>query len=785
MALKLIDWLWLIPGLPLLGAALNGLLGPRAGKSFVRVMALVGPSAAFLIAMLLFLSMVRDDRMVVVRGDPSELSELAVSMELDGWRLVPEGTGELWRVIGGPEQPAPDTVAAAVQGHGFSLHQPGQSSWTRSVEVGLGGEVAPRAWGSDLGPWISVGGFEVRWSLLLDRLSVILVLVITGVGSLIHLYSTSYMDGEETGGYARYFCYLNMFVGAMLILVLARDLLVMFIGWEGVGLCSYLLIGFHYQDPDNAACGTKAFVVNRIGDVGFVLGMLTLLALLRQAALPGHTFGLDTVRLNEVFDASRGSAILAVPQAAYWQGLACLLLFIGATGKSAQLPLHLWLPDAMAGPTPVSALIHAATMVTAGVYMICRLSHVFVGAAVFGVPVLSIVAVVGVLTAFYAATCAIAQDDIKRVLAWSTISQLGYMFVGVGAAAFGGAVFHLVTHAFFKALLFLGAGSVIHACHSQSMRQMGGLRHAMPTTFLTMTIGALALAGVAPLCGFFSKDMILYEVLVRANMDGSTHLAWLGIYFLGLVTAALTAVYTLRMVGMTFLGEYRGHGHPHESPQAMTLPLAVLAVMSIVAGLFGFPHVVSHLLHLPPLPDLPHFVSAAVAHGHTPSAAVAAAAPSAADPAAVRHMVEMLEWQGLGFGLVVALVCAFAAWRHWRNDPARLVWERPIGWLAGLKDLLFNAWYYDEGLNRRLAQPVTKTTAESLWRWVDDETIDRGLVDGTGRVGLELSNLVRASQTGRLSRYAGYLALGAVGLPVLAIFTSRLLQALGLGGAGH
>ena len=790
MALKLMSWLWLIPALPLLGSILNGALGKRLGKGFVRVVGLAMPMTAFFLSLVVFFGLVHEDQAVVVRGQAEELDQLRAELRLEGWLAHSEAQGSLLRVsapatsllgelaglVRGPAL-LPEQVRDFVGSRGFVVRAPGAPSdpalGERGLEVGWARDVAPRAFGCDLGSWIKVGQFEVRWSLLVDRLSVLLLLVITGVGSLIHLYSTSYMDGEESGGYARYFSYLNLFLSAMLVLVMARDLLVLFIGWEGVGLCSYLLIGFHYQDRDNAACGTKAFVVNRIGDVGFVLGMLTLLVLVREVS-PGQTFGLDTVRLNELF--KTGLIQNAVPDAAYWQGLACLLLFIGATGKSAQLPLHLWLPDAMAGPTPVSALIHAATMVTAGVYMISRLSHVFLGATVFGgVEVLTIVAVVGVLTAFYAATSAIAQDDIKRVLAWSTISQLGYMFVGVGAAAFGGAVFHLVTHAFFKALLFLGAGSVIHACHTQSMRQMGGLRHAMPWTFMTMTAGALALAGVFPLCGFFSKDLILYEVLVKGDQSR----VWLGIYFLGAVTAGLTAIYSLRLIGLTFLGEYRGTGHPHESPQPMVAPLAVLGLATCVAGLLGIPHVVAHL----PV-DLPGFVGAVVVP--SPSGAALAGALEATAREETAHHLHQLEWIGLGVGLVIALVCAGVGFVTWKGDPRRVPWEQPVGLMAGLKRFLLDAWHYDEAINRRIVQPATLAAADSLWRWVDDETIDRGLVDGTGRVGGELSNLVRASQTGRLSRYAGYFVLGAVGLPLLAIFTSTLLRAvLGLGGAGH
>ena len=814
-----IAWLWLIPFLPLLGAALNGLLGRRLGKGFVSLVATVLPGAAFIVSLALFAGLLLEDRAILVRANPGDLmlAESAlqsgagvdqdrrwvVDLELPPAELPRDGraspaehawAGAVLRVSPPPARnllfemagllatPALDeeAVREAVATAGLQVRPAGATGPLESgqAEVGWAGEVAPRSYGCTLGTWIQVGQFQIEWALLVDRLSVILLLVITGVGTLIHVYSTSYMEGEDPGGFARYFCYLNLFVAMMLVLVLGRDLFVLFIGWEGVGLCSYLLIGFHYQDRDNAACGSKAFIVNRIGDLGFVLGMFGLLVLVRQVTAPGESFGLDMVRLNQLF---RDGAIHAAPDAAYWRGLACLLLFVGATGKSAQIPLQLWLPDAMAGPTPVSALIHAATMVTAGVYMIARLSFVYgpsplvpgdVGAVVAGIPVLSIIALVGVLTAFYAATSALGQDDIKRVLAYSTISQLGYMFVGVGAMAFGGAVFHLVTHAFFKALLFLGAGSVIHACHTQSMRQMGGLREYMPTTSLTMIVGALALAGVFPLAGFFSKDLILYEVLVRGNVENSFRGAWMAIYFLGAVTAALTAVYTMRMIGLTFLGSYRGSGHPHESPRAMTGPLVALAVLTALAGLLGVPHVWAHLRW-----DLPEFLGAVVARSPSAGAALGALADSARLEQ-VQHDLHYLEWWGLGVGLALAFLFAGFGWWQWRGDPARIGWENPAGALRRLRDFLANAWYYDESVNKRLAQPVAKETATALWRWVDDETVDRQLVDGTGRVGLELSNLARAAQTGRLSSYAAYLILGAVGIGLLAIFVNPLLQAL-------
>ena len=639
-----------------------------------------------------------------------------------------------------------------------------------------------------LAEWISFGGFTSNFDFVLDRLSTVMVLVVTGVGSLIHVYSTGYMSHEDDGGYARYFCYLNLFVANMLILVLAGDLLVLFIGWEGVGLCSYLLIGFEYRNPDYAACGSKAFIVNRIGDFAFVLGMLTLLIVMRDQASSAAgqaQFTLSMASLNTFFSG------LATPSGAHphsvseLQGLACLLLFIGATGKSAQLPLHLWLPDAMAGPTPVSALIHAATMVTAGIYMICRLSGVFVGAEFMGVPVLSIVAVVGVLTAFYAGTSALAQNDIKKVLAYSTVSQLGYMFIGVGVGAFGMAVFHLVTHAFFKALLFLGAGSVIHATHTQDMKEMGGLKQYMPWTYRTMVIGALALAGLAPFSGFFSKDAILGEVLVRSKYDHAFQGAWAFVYALGLTTAAITAIYSIRMILMTFHGNYRGHGHPHESPPAMREPLAVLAFLAIAGALLGLPGnfaghheaapaEVASVEHAAPGTFLG--IQTELLNHYLEAGPLSYEIEEGRPSETVIHSSHAL---GLGLGFLTGVIGVFVAWSIWRKPPSTVPWENPQpGAMASLKAFLGKAWAYDEVLNKKLVQPGVKDLSRVLWKYIDDKTIDGGLVDGTGRVGVELSNLVRSLQSGHVARYAGYFALGATAFPLLIVVLSAL-------GGGH
>jgi NADH-quinone oxidoreductase subunit L len=408
--------------------------------------------------------------------------------------------------------------------------------------------------------WISLGALHIDFSLVLDQLSLVMLLVVTGVGFLIHVYSVGYMQDDP--GYARYFSYLNLFLFFMTTLVLAGNVLLMFVGWEGVGLASYLLIGFWFQKPTAAAAGKKAFIVNRIGDFGFLIGIFLLLA----------NFG--TLTFSEI-----GAKLAASPT--FTGGVLttiCLCLLVGAAGKSAQLPLYVWLPDAMEGPTPVSALIHAATMVTAGVYLIARTHFLFDRAPI----ALATVAIVGAATAIFAATIGLVQNDIKRVLAYSTISQLGYMFLACGVAAYSAAIFHLVTHAFFKALLFLAAGSVIHAMGGeQDMRKMGGLRKKLPVTFWTMTVAVFTIAGFPPLAAFFSKDAILYAAFVSGT---GGKILW----FVGLLTAMLTALYMFRLWYMTFFGEMRtANAHPHESPWSMRAPLVILALLSICGGWIG------------------------------------------------------------------------------------------------------------------------------------------------------------------------------------------------------
>jgi NADH-quinone oxidoreductase subunit L len=424
--------------------------------------------------------------------------------------------------------------------------------------------------------WAMIGDRTFEISFFFDRLAAVMALIVTGVGSLIHIYSIGYMKDDE--GYARYFAYLNLFLFFMLLLVLGRSLLVLFVGWEGVGLASYLLIGFWFDDPDKARAGTKAFITNRIGDAGFLLGMFVLY----------QAFGtLDMDRINAAFLGG------ATPVSAALVGV---LLFIGATGKSAQIPLHVWLPDAMAGPTPVSALIHAATMVTAGVYLVARLAGVYMQAPEAS----ALIATIGVATAFFAATIALVQTDIKKVLAYSTISQLGLMFVALGVGAYGVAIFHLCTHAFFKACLFLGAGSVIHAVSGeQDIRKMGGLARRIPITFVTFAIATGAIAGLPPLAGFFSKDEILWFAFASGR-GGSTLL-----FVMAATTALLTAIYMFRLLWLTFFGRSRMDAatehHVHESPWSMTGILIVLAALSTIGGFIPVPHFLEPILPLPPV----------------------------------------------------------------------------------------------------------------------------------------------------------------------------------------
>ena len=674
-----------------------------------------------------------------------------------------------------------------------------------------------------LGVWIppiplaTVNGirpFSVMWSLLVDPLAIVMILIVTGIGLLIHIYSTAYMAEEPRQGYARFFCYLNLFCACMLLLVLGANLPVMFVGWEGVGLCSYLLIGFWYEKDSASTAGRKAFIVNRIGDWAFLLGILAVF------------FAFGTLDFREV-----------AVQAGRWPiesshfgtlSLICLLLFAGATGKSAQIPLYVWLPDAMEGPTPVSALIHAATMVTAGVYIVGRNAVLFSHAPL----VLTIVAIVGALTALMAATIGLVQNDIKRVLAYSTISQIGYMFLAAGVGAFSAAVFHLMTHAFFKALLFLGSGAVIHAmAGEQDMRRMGGLRRYLPVTFVTMVVGALALAGIPPLAGFFSKDEILLQAFEKNRM----------LWALGSVTALLTGFYMFRLIALTFYGSYRGpawtrsaaataspaaasmardhgaphpmdadahgqadraqhdvthgpahpiptgplaHTHvwrgPHEPPRAMSITLMVLAVGAIVAGFVGIPSVLGGTN------ALERFLAPSFAETETRAVAVVRVAgqPSAPDEHVRQVEEDLAPGQALALMLLAALLAGAgitAAWRLYVERPeaaARLAARWP-----GVHALLLNKYHVDEFYDV-LVNRSTIASARGLWRfdrrvvdgivngwgsvtrvlaWIShmfDKVAVDGLVNAVGWSATEGSFVLRRGQTGLVQNYALLIVLG-------------------------
>ena len=565
-----------------------------------------------------------------------------------------------------------------------------------------------------------IGTFQVPWAFRLDPLSAMMILVVTGIGLLIHVYSIGYMDHEPRGGYARFFCYLNLFCFFMLMLVLGSNLLVMFVGWEGVGLCSYLLIGYWYERKSASDAGKKAFIVNRLSDWGFILAIF----------LVFFTFG--TLDLRAVADAA---ATMPVETAEFGVlSLICLLLFIGAVGKSAQIPLHVWLPDAMEGPTPVSALIHAATMVTAGVYMVGRNAVLFSQAPT----VMLIVAITGVLTALMAATMALVQTDIKRVLAYSTVSQLGYMFLAMGVGAFAAGTFHLMTHAFFKALLFLGSGSVIHAmANEQDMRRMGGMKLYMPVTFLTMLIGALAIAGIPPLSGFFSKDEILFQTFLRSRV----------LWAVAVVTAGMTAFYMFRLISMTFFGPYRGPawehapagmdrgatgqdhgttnpGHdahpvwngPHESSKMMTWPLMVLAMGAMIAGFVGVPEAL--------------YGNNAVEHFLEPSftAGVAGSAEPVAEEAAP-HMSPAGELGLMVLSIGVAVIGIALAYHFYvrRPEKSSQLAER----FAGAHRILTNKYYVDELYD---ATAVRGTVSLAGGSWKFDAAVVDGAVNGSGWV---------------------------------------------------
>jgi NADH-quinone oxidoreductase subunit L len=568
--------------------------------------------------------------------------------------------------------------------------------------------------------WIAAGGFHTDFAVYYDRLTLVMTVVVTVVAFLIHLYSRGYMEHE--GGYYRFFCYLNLFLFMMLMLVTGASYPVMFVGWEGVGLCSYLLIGFYFPKKSASDAGKKAFIVTRIGDAGFTVGV----------ALLFWTFG--TVNFPELFP-----KVAVLPLGDHQQTLtvACLLLFLGAVGKSAQLPLYVWLPDAMEGPTPVSALIHAATMVTAGVYMVARSNALFVHAP----EALKVVAAVGCTTAFFAATIALCQNDLKRMLAYSTISQLGYMFVGCGTAVFASGIFHLMTHACFKALLFLCAGSVMHAMSGQlDMRTMGGLRHKMPTTYWTFLVATLAISGVPGFAGFFSKDEVL-----AASYNGPLGSPWL--YWLGTITAGLTAFYMFRGLFMTFCGESRVdrelEHHVHESSSKMTVPLMILALFSIFAGWVSLPKALgggeAFDRYLEPV------------FGSSERLLTSTAAATAHAGSGLMLMVASLIAAGLGI--------LIAYWFYLRSPE---VPDRLAASFSGLYRAIVNKYWVDEFYNWLVVQPVVVGSTQFLWQSVDVGVID-GAVNGSAEVAAELGGLLRRMQSGKIRNYAAWVLLGAVG----------------------
>ncbi len=654
-----------------------------------------------------------------------------------------------------------------------------------ALELFLGNESSETFVSSKLFSWIPIEGWaDLSFSFRFDRLSALMVLVITGVGTLIHLYSIGYMGHDKS--YWRYFAYLNLFCFSMLCLVLGDNLLVMFLGWEGVGLCSYLLIGFWFNDIEKSKAGKKAFIANRIGDLGFLLGIFL---------LGWHFHSLSYADIlnpdNTLLQAANGPLFTA----------ACISFFVGATGKSAQIPLYVWLPDAMAGPTPVSALIHAATMVTAGVYMICRLSPIFELAPL----ALEIIGYIGGLTALFAASIALVQRDIKKVLAYSTVSQLGFMFIACGMGAYNYAMFHLITHAFFKALLFLGAGSVIHALEhgyghgnpdAQDMGHMGGLKTKMPLTHLSMMAGGLALAGIFPFAGFFSKDEILLSAL-----KGNTL-----IYALGLIAAAMTAFYTARMLAMTFYGSFRGESQVwekcHESPRIMTAPLIILAIFALGAGFINLPHAfttkaafLSDFLEESFEPakriawerdsfeELDYESRKAIESNSLEGrehlaqikteAALAFSTPTFSDTeAASNHSSEAAEvhshaghgqeWMNMIISLAVALIMFGFGFRFYKRGDLKARLDKGVKpALQPLFKLLSNKYYVDEIYEKLIIRP-TRMIAQLFFVFIDMFLIDALFVNGAAFSVGAFGYMARRIQSGLLTRYLFFFIMGVL-----------------------
>jgi NADH-quinone oxidoreductase subunit L len=547
--------------------------------------------------------------------------------------------------------------------------------------------------------WFAAGKLNVDFAFMIDQLSVIFLLIITGIGFLIHVYSAGYMHDDE--GFTRFFSYLNLFVFFMLLLVMGNNFLIMFVGWEGVGLCSYLLIGFWYKNNEYNNAAKKAFIMNRIGDLGFLLGILMIYV----------TFGtLDYTKVFEMVKANAANKDML--------NVIGLLLFIGACGKSAQIPLYTWLPDAMAGPTPVSALIHAATMVTSGIYMISRAAVIFVNAPVAS----EVIAIVGLLTALFAATIGLFQNDIKKVLAYSTVSQLGYMFLGLGVGAYTGAVFHVTTHAFFKALLFLGAGSVIHAMSGeQDIRKMGGLKKALPITHLTFLIATIAISGIPPFSGFFSKD----EILAHAYEHNKLY------WFLGIIGSMLTAFYMFRLYFLTFGGSFRGTAdqkhHLHESPKSMTIPLIVLAVLSVVGGLMGIPNGHMHVLH--------YFLKP----GFGPAEAWIS------NP----HHFNMHELFLMSIAVAAAAAAIYIAYMIYRKNNILPVDSEDD--MTAPQRVMYNKYYVDELYDAIIRKPFDKLS-DLAYRFFEIPVVD-GIVNGVGNAAKQIGGVVKYAQSGSIGLY--------------------------------
>ena len=637
--------------------------------------------------------------------------------------------------------------------------------------------------------WIEVGGFRADFALGMDRLSAVYALFVTFVGLLIHIFATGYMSKDD--GFYRFFAYMNLFMFAMLTLVLADNYLLMFVGWEGVGLCSYLLIGYYLKLDEARRAAKKAFVMNRIGDWGVLIGIFLIFTL--TGSISFFDKSVDGTQVHSVFTfvLENMSADPFTWGAIVTGGLTSVgvLLFIGATGKSAQIPLLTWLPDAMAGPTPVSALIHAATMVTAGVYLVVRSNAIYQ----LSPTAMWIIAVIGAATALFAATIAIAQNDIKKVLAYSTVSQLGFMFLAAGVGAFVVAIFHVMTHAFFKALLFLGSGSVIHGMHhEQDMRKMGGLRKHMPITFITMATGWLAICGIPIWAGFFSKDEILYKTFATDRyFPAGPFPGEEALWAVAVFTAVLTAIYMTRMMVMTFWGEERfgktdddahhadsGHNDdnsdddedahhapppgfkPHESPWVMTVPLIILAFLSTVGGLVGVPYAISSLVGVKEANQFEHVLEPVVAEIEMPTAI-------AAREAAESHEPEVVQKERLlaGLSIVMAVIGIGIGFALFLKTPLRK-----------MPKILEEKWRLDEFYNGYIVDPITNLSTRGLWKGFDLGFID-GIVNGIGHFVMEVGNLVRGLQVGFVRSYAAIILLGA--LAVLGYFIYYGLKLVG------